>query len=120
MSERTDAAVTGESAPETVKPGSKVHAGELNLTAPVTVEIANPAMMTMAGRDEPASASISHCQPVLGVCQVHKANGVRTAVDTKADASCMVAGCSWLAKRRVSRLNRAYKMALPADSKMAG
>jgi len=37
--------LTGESAPETVRPGSKVHAGELNLTAPVTVEI------TAAGND---------------------------------------------------------------------
>jgi Cu2+-exporting ATPase len=37
--------LTGETAPETVKPGSLVHAGELNLTAPVTVEI------TAAGND---------------------------------------------------------------------
>ncbi len=37
--------LTGESAPETVKPGSLVHAGELNLTGPVTVEI------TAAGND---------------------------------------------------------------------
>ncbi len=37
--------LTGESAPETVKPGSLVHAGELNLTAPVTVEV------TAAGND---------------------------------------------------------------------
>lgn len=37
--------LTGESAPETVKPGSTVHAGELNLTAPLTVEI------TAAGND---------------------------------------------------------------------
>lgn len=37
--------LTGESAPETVRPGSEVHAGELNLTAPVTVEI------TAAGND---------------------------------------------------------------------
>ncbi|MFN4143292.1 heavy metal translocating P-type ATPase [Aestuariivirga sp.] len=37
--------LTGESAPETVKPGSAVHAGELNLTAPITVEV------TAAGND---------------------------------------------------------------------
>jgi Cu2+-exporting ATPase len=37
--------LTGESAPEPVKPGSQVHAGELNLTAPLTVEI------TAAGND---------------------------------------------------------------------
>ncbi len=37
--------LTGESAPETVKPGSLVHAGEMNLTAPVLVEI------TAAGND---------------------------------------------------------------------
>jgi Cu2+-exporting ATPase len=37
--------LTGESAPETVKPGNLVHAGELNLTAPLTVEI------TAAGND---------------------------------------------------------------------
>jgi P-type Cu2+ transporter len=37
--------LTGESAPETVKPGADVHAGELNLTAPLTVEI------TAAGND---------------------------------------------------------------------
>ena len=37
--------LTGESAPETVQPGSLVHAGELNLTGPVTIEI------TAAGND---------------------------------------------------------------------
>lgn len=37
--------LTGESAPEAVKPGSLVHAGEMNLTAPITVEI------TAAGND---------------------------------------------------------------------
>ncbi len=37
--------LTGESAPETVKPGALVHAGELNVTAPITVEI------TAAGND---------------------------------------------------------------------
>ncbi len=37
--------LTGESAPETVRPGNKVHAGELNVTAPITVEI------TAAGND---------------------------------------------------------------------
>ena len=37
--------LTGETAPETVKPGSAVHAGELNLTAPVTLEV------TAAGND---------------------------------------------------------------------
>jgi Cu2+-exporting ATPase len=37
--------LTGESAPEPVKPGAEVHAGELNLTAPLTVEI------TAAGND---------------------------------------------------------------------
>ena len=37
--------LTGESAPETVKPGSAVHAGELNVTAPVIVEV------TAAGND---------------------------------------------------------------------
>ena len=37
--------LTGETAPETVKPGSQVNAGELNLTAPVTIEV------TAAGND---------------------------------------------------------------------
>jgi Cu2+-exporting ATPase len=37
--------LTGETAPETVKPGSLVHAGEMNVTAPITVEI------TAAGND---------------------------------------------------------------------
>jgi len=37
--------LTGETAPETVRPGSLVHAGELNVTAPLTVEI------TAAGSD---------------------------------------------------------------------
>ena len=37
--------LTGESSPETVKPGGLVHAGEINLTGPVTVEI------TAAGND---------------------------------------------------------------------
>jgi P-type Cu2+ transporter len=37
--------LTGESAPETVKPGSLVHAGEMNVTGPITVEI------TAAGND---------------------------------------------------------------------
>ncbi|WP_421694670.1 heavy metal translocating P-type ATPase [Aestuariivirga sp.] len=37
--------LTGETAPETVRPGSTVHAGELNVTAPITVEI------TAAGND---------------------------------------------------------------------
>ena len=37
--------LTGESAPETVKPGALVHAGEMNVTAPITVEI------TAAGND---------------------------------------------------------------------
>jgi Cu2+-exporting ATPase len=37
--------LTGESAPETVKPGSTVHAGEMNVTAPVIVEV------TAAGND---------------------------------------------------------------------
>ena len=37
--------LTGESAPEAVRPGSAVHAGELNLTAPLTVEV------TAAGND---------------------------------------------------------------------
>ena len=37
--------LTGETAPETVRPGSAVHAGELNLTGPVLVEI------TAAGND---------------------------------------------------------------------
>jgi Cu2+-exporting ATPase len=37
--------LTGESAPETVRPGATVHAGELSLTAPLTVEI------TAAGND---------------------------------------------------------------------
>jgi Cu2+-exporting ATPase len=37
--------LTGETAPETVRPGSAVHAGELNLTAPVMVDI------TAAGND---------------------------------------------------------------------
>ena len=37
--------LTGETAPETVRPGSAVHAGELNLTGPITVEI------TAAGND---------------------------------------------------------------------
>ncbi len=37
--------LTGETAPETVRAGSSVHAGELNLTAPLTVEI------TAAGND---------------------------------------------------------------------
>ncbi len=37
--------LTGESAPETVRPGNLVHAGETNLTAPVIVEI------TAAGND---------------------------------------------------------------------
>ncbi len=37
--------LTGESAPETVKPGDKVHAGEMNVTATLTVEI------TAAGND---------------------------------------------------------------------
>jgi Cu2+-exporting ATPase len=37
--------LTGESAPEAVKPGAKVHAGELNLTGPLTVRI------TAAGND---------------------------------------------------------------------
>ena len=31
--------LTGESAPETARPGSTVHAGEINLTAPVLVEV---------------------------------------------------------------------------------
>ena len=37
--------LTGETAPETVTPGSEVHAGEMNVTAPITVEI------TAAGND---------------------------------------------------------------------
>lgn len=37
--------LTGETAPETVKPGALVHAGEMNVTAPITVEI------TAAGND---------------------------------------------------------------------
>ena len=37
--------LTGETAPETVMPGSEVHAGEMNVTAPITVEI------TAAGND---------------------------------------------------------------------
>jgi Cu2+-exporting ATPase len=37
--------LTGETAPETVRCGDKVHAGELNMTAPMTVEI------TAAGND---------------------------------------------------------------------
>ncbi|MEI7600638.1 MAG: heavy metal translocating P-type ATPase [Aestuariivirga sp.] len=37
--------LTGETAPETVKPGSLVHAGEMNVTGPITVEI------TAAGND---------------------------------------------------------------------
>jgi Cu2+-exporting ATPase len=37
--------LTGETAPEPVRPGSAVHAGELNLTAPITVGI------TAAGND---------------------------------------------------------------------
>ncbi len=37
--------LTGESAPEAVRPGAKLHAGELNLTGPITVEI------TAAGND---------------------------------------------------------------------
>jgi P-type Cu2+ transporter len=37
--------LTGETAPETVRCGDKVHAGELNMTAPLTVEI------TAAGND---------------------------------------------------------------------
>ncbi|WP_395685000.1 heavy metal translocating P-type ATPase [Aestuariivirga sp.] len=37
--------LTGESAPEAVKPGASVHAGELNLTGPLTVQI------TAAGND---------------------------------------------------------------------
>ena len=37
--------LTGESAPQTVRPGDAVHAGELNLTAPVSIEI------TAAGND---------------------------------------------------------------------
>ena len=37
--------LTGETAPETVRPGAKVHAGEMNVTAPITVEI------TAAGND---------------------------------------------------------------------
>jgi Cu2+-exporting ATPase len=37
--------LTGETAPETVKPGALVHAGEMNVTAPLTVEI------TAAGND---------------------------------------------------------------------
>ena len=37
--------LSGESGPETVRPGSLVHAGEINLTGPVTVEI------TAAGND---------------------------------------------------------------------
>jgi Cu2+-exporting ATPase len=37
--------LTGESAPETVKPGCAVHAGELNVTAPIIVEV------TAAGND---------------------------------------------------------------------
>jgi P-type Cu2+ transporter len=37
--------LTGETAPETVRPGSTVHAGELNLTGPLVIEI------TAAGSD---------------------------------------------------------------------
>ena len=37
--------LTGESAPETVRPGATVHAGEMNVTAPIVVEI------TAAGND---------------------------------------------------------------------
>ena len=45
MSDMDRSLLTGESAPETVRPGSLVHAGELNLTGPVTVEV------TAAGND---------------------------------------------------------------------
>ncbi len=45
LSDMDRSLLTGESAPETVRPGSLVHAGEMNLTGPVTIEI------TAAGND---------------------------------------------------------------------
>jgi P-type Cu2+ transporter len=44
-SEMDRALLTGESAPEAVRPGASVHAGEINLTAPLTIRV------TAAGPD---------------------------------------------------------------------